>query len=73
MHVKRKDSIEYNAQVLSGGHEFDLGSCLIVKVEKVIHLDWQLAELNNISKREPRKLSPLLPKDCKEVLWKLSG
>ena len=40
MHIKRKDSIEYNAQALSEGHEFDSGSYLIVKVEKVIYLDW---------------------------------
>ena len=35
MHVKRKDSIERNAQALSEGHEFDSDSYLIVKVEKL--------------------------------------
>ena len=34
MHIKRKDSIEYNAQALSEGHEFDSGSYLMVKDEK---------------------------------------
>ena len=34
MHVERKDSIEFNAQALSGGHEFDTGSYIIVRVEK---------------------------------------
>ena len=36
MHVEQKDSVEYDAQSLSGGHEFDSGSYIIVKVEKVI-------------------------------------
>ena len=40
MHVEQKDSVEYDAQSLSGGHEFDSGSYIIVKVEKVINLDW---------------------------------
>ena len=40
MHIKRKDSIECKAQALSEGHEFDSDSYLIVKVEKVIYLDW---------------------------------
>ena len=37
---RAKDSVKYDAQSLSGGHEFDSGSYMIVKVEKVINLDW---------------------------------
>ena len=41
MHVKsKKDSVKHNAPALSGGHEFDSGSYIMVKVEKVINLDW---------------------------------
>ena len=41
MHVEQKDSVEYDAQSLSGGHEFDSGSYIIVKVEKLyIYIDW---------------------------------
>ena len=40
MHVKQKDSVKYNAPALSGEHEFDSGSYIIAKVEKVINLDW---------------------------------
>ena len=39
MHVKQKDSVKHNAPALSGEHEFDLDSYIIVKVEKVINLD----------------------------------
>ena len=59
MHVEQKDSVEYDAQSLSGGHEFDSDSYLIVKVEKVIYiyLDWWLTELNNILKKCPESFN----------------
>ena len=59
MYVKRKGSLECNAQALLKGHEFDSDSYLIVKVEKVIYiyLDWWLTELNNILKKCPESFN----------------
>ena len=38
MYVKRKGSLECNAQALLKGHESDSDSYSIVKVEKVIYI-----------------------------------